>query len=692
MSPTDAAWIVLILPLLGAVILGLGFRVWTGRVAGLIGTASVGLAFVFSLVSLFSLLGRDGEGERQIASSLYDYATVAGVDVKMEILVDPLSLIMLLVVTGVSTLIHLYSIAYMKGDAGYTRFFAYLNFFVFSMLVLVLAGNFVLLIVGWGFVGAASYMLISFWFRRGTATSAGIKAFVINVVGDIGMMLGVILLLRHTGTVDLLETFAIAEPTFGPESGNTGALTAGLLLIMVGAFAKSAQLPLHTWLPDAMEGPTPVSSLIHAATMVTAGVYLIARLHPLMELAPTAQLVGMIIGALTLLVAGTIALVQTDLKRVIAYSTMSQIGYMIMGVSASVYVAAMFHLVTHAFFKALLFMAAGSLISAMAGEQSMDKMRGFKKAMPFTYGAFIIGGLALAGIPPFSGFFSKDEILAGVADQGGWYWLLWAVGYIGAFLTAVYTWRMIFRAFWGTPVPEAVELEGGHLHHAAEHRNPKTGEIEDTEVGFPGPEHHIAERARPMKIAMSLLALLATVGGLLGIPHVLMPLEHFLEPVFHHDAPQHVAGGGVTILGLVLGTVVGIAGIFVAYRLWAVPPAPKDEAARQRVADNPALEATTISAGYQARFAGLHRFFLNKWYFDELIDLLIVRPVRAVGRVSRDGFERIVISGTLVGGTAGTVRGASALVRRMQSGYLRSYAAVTLVGAAAVLIYVLIQS
>ncbi|MDO9407221.1 NADH-quinone oxidoreductase subunit L [Patulibacter sp.] len=677
MSPAEAAWIVLVLPLIGAIVLGLGFKSWRGIGAGIVGTASVGLAFVFTLVSLISMLGRE-EGQRQIASSLYDYVKVGGVDVRMEILVDPLSLVMLLVVTGVSTLIHLYSVAYMRGDNGYTRFFAYLNFFVFSMLVLVLAGNFVILIVGWGLVGAASYMLISFWYRRGTATTAGIKAFVINVVGDIGLVLGVILLLRHTGTVDFLETFATAKETFG--EGGDGSLTAGLLLVMVGAFAKSAQIPLHTWLPDAMEGPTPVSSLIHAATMVTAGVYLLARLHPLMELSQTAQTVGMVVGAVTLLVAGTIGLVQTDLKRVIAYSTMSQIGYMIMGVSAGAYFASMFHLATHAFFKALLFMAAGSVIAAMASEQNLDKMGGFKKAMPFTYAAFVIGGLALAGIPPFSGFFSKDEILAVIGEQGGAYWILYAAGYLGAFLTAVYTWRMIFRAFWGPPVAEAKELEEGHLHHAAEHRNPATGEVEDTGVGFPGPDHHIAERAPAMKLAMGTLALLAIFGGLLGIPKVLTPLEHFLEPSFESALEGHAVhpGGGIIVVGLILGTVVGLLGIYVAYVIWA----------------KPAMDgrgATAVSSQWQARFAPLHRLFLNKWYFDELIDLVIVRPVRWFGRFAHDTFERLVVGGAIVGGSTGAVRGASAVVRRLQGGYLRTYSAVVLVGLAALLVYFLLQ-
>ena len=301
---------------------------------------------------------------------------------------------MALIVSGVSTLIHLYSVSYMTERRRLRRYFAYLNYFVFSMLLLVLAGNFVLLIVGWAFVGAASYLLISFWYRRTTATRAGLKAFVINVVGDVGLVLGTFFIFRHTGTVDFIKTFNAVQHVFAHNSPD---IVAGCLLLLVGAFAKSAQVPLHTWLPDAMEGPTPVSALIHAATMVTAGVYLIARMHPLFEQAPTAEDVGAIVGCTTLLVAATIAIVQTDIKRVIAYSTMSQIGYMIMGVSVGAYSAGLFHLMTHSFFKALLFMAAGSIIGAMAGVQSLDRMGGFRKALPFTFACFVIGGLALSG-------------------------------------------------------------------------------------------------------------------------------------------------------------------------------------------------------------------------------------------------------------------------------------------------------
>src|SRR3954470_1458530 len=386
------AWLILLFPLLGCIVLGLGFRLWPARVVGAIGTLAIAAAFVAALLTTLSLQDR-GEEQRRVVFTAWDYAVTVGVDAKLSILVDPLSMFMALVVTGVSTLIHLYSVAYLAGDRGYPRYFAYLNFFVFSMLLLVLGGNFLILIIGWAFVGAASYLLISFWYRRTTATSAGIKAFVINVVGDAGLVLGTFFIFRHSHTLDFLGTFDSASKDFG---SHHGALTAGLILLLVGAFAKSAQVPLHTWLPDAMEGPTPVSALIHAATMVTAGVYLIARMHPLFEQSAAAADVGMIVGAVTLFVAATIGMVVTDLKRVIAYSTMSQIGYMVMGVSAGAYVAGLSHLMTHAFFKALLFMAAGSLISAMGGEQSLDRMSGFRKAMPFTFMCFVVGGLALS--------------------------------------------------------------------------------------------------------------------------------------------------------------------------------------------------------------------------------------------------------------------------------------------------------
>jgi NADH-quinone oxidoreductase subunit L len=669
MSTTTFGWLILLFPLLGCVLVALGFRRERGISAGVIGTLAIALSFAAAVGALISILGRPESG-RELTSSLWNYATTFGVDAKLSILVDPLSIYMALIVSGVSMLIHLYSIAYLKSDRGYVRFFSYLNFFVFSMLLLVLAGNFLILIVGWAFVGAASYLLISFWYRRTTATQAGMKAFVINVLGDVGLVLGTFFIFRHTGTLDFVKTFHAVPHVFGHNSTD---LTVGCLLFLVGAFAKSAQVPLHTWLPDAMEGPTPVSALIHAATMVTAGVYIIARMHPLFEQAPTAADVGAIIGCATLIIAATIAIVQTDLKRVIAYSTMSQIGYMIMGVSVGAYSAALFHLMTHAFFKALLFMAAGSLISAMGGEQSLDRMGGFRKAMPFTFVCFIVGGLALSGLPPFSGWLSKDDIIAYLDHRGGGFEILGILGYVGALMTGIYTFRMIFRAFFGEPVEEARELEQGHPHHPESGFNPGTGELEDTDVGFPGPEHHIAERDLAMKVPMSLLALLAVVGGVFQIPGVDSSVNRFLAPTFAGSRLAHLdPSTGSAWVGLIIGAVIALAGIGIAYRIWVAAPG--------------------TSARLQARFGALHTFLYNKWYFDELIDFTVVRPTQWLGGFAESVLERGVVAGGVTGGTLGVVRAFSATVRRLQTGFLRYYAAAMLVGIFGMSLYFLISS
>ncbi|HEX3174673.1 MAG TPA: NADH-quinone oxidoreductase subunit L [Solirubrobacterales bacterium] len=668
MSATTWAWLVLLLPLLGSLVVSLGYRAIPARVAGAIGTLAIGLAFLCAVAALVSLLGEAPEA-RHHASSLWTYAGAAGLDVKLGIYVDALSTFMILVVTGVSTLIHLYSVGYMKSDEGYHRFFAYLNFFVFSMLLLVLAGNFVLLIVGWAFVGFASYALISFWYRRTTATKAGMKAFVINVVGDIGLVLAAFLIFRELGTFDYGSVFAAAPHAF--ERGEW-TVTAICLLLLVGAFAKSAQLPFHTWLPDAMEGPTPVSSLIHAATMVTAGVYLIARTHVLFYLAPTAADVGAFVGLATLLAAGTIAIAMTDLKRAIAYSTMSQIGYMIMGVSIGAYSAGLFHLMTHAFFKALLFMAAGSIISAMANRQDIDRMSGFWKAMRFTSLMLLIGGLALAAFPLTSGFFSKDSILAYAEARGGMYTWMAIGGYLGAFLTALYTFRLIFRVLPGEPCPEAQELiDTGHLHHGPP-INPANEELEDAEVGFPGPEHHIAEQSWPMAVAMAVLGFGALFAGLIQIPGVDDVLFKFLEPAFA-DSPLAAIQPtvGAEWRGLATGGAISLLGIATAWLLWARRP------------ELPAL--------FRARLRPLYELAVNKWYFDEAIDLLVVRPALAIGRFANGTFERFVVEG-LVSGTAETVRGAGGIVRVVQSGFVRSYALLLLAGFAGLALYFLLSS
>jgi NADH-quinone oxidoreductase subunit L len=668
LSATSYGWLILAFPLAGTLAISLGWKVLPGKLPGWIASAAIFGSFLSALGALSDLLDRP-EDARRLVDSAWTYAATGNLDVDIAVLVDPLAVFMCLVVSGVSFLIHLYSVAYMESDRGYARYFAYLNFFVFSMLLLVLAANFVLLIVGWAFVGAASYLLISFWYRRRTATAAGIKAFVMNVIGDVGLVVAAFLLLDKTGSLDFGEVFEGAGEAFGR---NDGTLVAACLLILVGAFAKSAQLPLHTWLPDAMEGPTPVSALIHAATMVTAGVYLIARTFPLFELAPTAADVSAVIGTATLLFAATVALVVTDLKRVIAYSTISQIGYMVLGVSVAAYGAGLFHLMTHAFFKALLFMGAGSVIGAMAGIQNLDRMGGFRRAMPFTFVTFTIGSLALAGVPPFAGFFSKDEIIAFTLNRGGWFVVLGVVAYVAAFLTAFYAFRMVFRAFLGDPVPEAQEVERGHLAHH-DPANPLTGEPEDTDVGYPGAEHHIAEREWPMKVAMGTLAVGAIVGGFVGVPAVSDTLEHFLEPTFEESRFHEVhPSEGAEFAGLGVGALISIAGIALAWLLFV----------RRR----------GVTVGLRDRYRAVHDFLEHKWYFDELYDAVFVRPFATFGRLGRTVIETELVQGVIVGGATGIVRAGTSVARTIQSGYLRGYALLLLLGVSGLGLYFLIAS
>ena len=570
MSATTFGWLVLACPLVGSILIGFGYARWPGRLAGWIATFAIALSFVFAVLTLIKLLGVSPD-HRQVTSSLWNYDVSAGVDAKLQILVDPLSVFMILVVSGVSTLIHLYSVSYMTLDRGYSRYFSYLNYFVFSMLLLVLAGNFVLLIVGWAFVGAASYLLISFWYRRTTATRAGLKAFVINVVGDVGLVIATFIIFQHTGTVQFLPVFHSIQQHF---AYNGAPIVVACLLLLVGAFAKSAQVPLHTWLPDAMEGPTPVSALIHAATMVTAGVYLIARMHVLFEWAPTAADVGAIGGCVTLVVAATVALVMTDIKRVIAYSTMSQIGYMIMGVCVGAYSAGLFHLMTHAFFKALLFMAAGSIIGAMAGDQSLDHMGGFRKALPFTLICFLVGGLALSGMPPFSGWLSKDDIIGFLDHRGGGFEILGIVGYAGALLTGIYTFRMIFRAFWGEPcrggarararpsppcggAAEPDDRRGGGHRRRLPRARPLHRRARDTHEDRDGRARGARGRRRPASRSRAS----TTRSRVFSSPRSPTPSTRTSR-----------SAAGPAWLGLVIGALIAIAGVTIAYRIWVAQP------------------------------------------------------------------------------------------------------------------------
>ncbi len=668
MSAGTYGWLILLFPLAGSMIIAFGRPFLPGRSAGWLGTAAIFAAFISAIGALWSIQDLPEEA-RHATSSLYEYASAAGLDINLGIFVDPLSVFMCLIVSGVSTLIHLYSISYMTKDAGFVRYFSYLNFFVFSMLLLVLAGNYVLLVVGWAFVGFASYALISFWYRRGTATKAGMKAFVINVGGDVGMLLAAFLIVGQVGSFEYLEVFSAAEGAWDP---NSTEITAICLLLLVGALAKSAQIPLHTWLPDAMEGPTPVSSLIHAATMVTAGVYLIARSYPLFELSGTASDVAAFLGLATLIFAGTVALAVTDLKRIIAYSTCSQIGYMIVGVSIGAYSAGLFHLLTHAFFKALLFMAAGSIIGAMAGVQHIDRMHGMKKALPFTSALLLIGALALAGMPPFSGAFSKDEILVFAAERGGMYWIFCIGGYLAAAMTAFYAFRITFRVTTGEPNPEAKQIvETGELPHG-EHRNPANDEVEDTDIGFPGPEHFIAERELPMKVAMTILGIGATFLGFLQLPGVTEVVAHFLDPVFEHSKyiDLHPSTGSL-YLGLLVGGSMAIIGIGLAYRMYVSHPG--------------------TTGVLEARFPRLHAFLFGKWYFDELYDVIVYRPIIATGRFASNVLETTLVQG-VVDGAVGMVKGAGSVVRGAQTGFVRAYALLVVTGVAGLALYFLIVS
>lgn len=661
-EPSLWGWLLLLTPLAGCLVIGLGQRFWSERAAGWIGTAAIFLAFGAALACLSQLLGMQPE-ERHVLAG-YTYAQAFGVDFRFDIYYDQLAVMMALIVTGVSALIHLYSVAYMRSDGGYKRFFAYLNFFVFAMLLLVLAGNMLLLVIGWGFVGAASYMLISYWYRRETATRAGVKAFVMNVIGDVGIVIAAYLLWHEIHTLTIPTLLANADDPFTVAPSAT--FTAAALLLLVGAFAKSAQVPLHTWLPDAMEGPTPVSALIHAATMVTAGVYLICRFHPFFEVSETAALTAAILGTVTLIVAATSAIVQTDLKRIIAYSTMSQIGYMIAGAGAAAYSAAMFHLMTHAFFKALLFMSAGSVIAAMANNQDVRQMGGFKKALPFTYFCFLVGSLALAGFPGFSGFWSKDEIISFTLGRGGVFTYIAIAMYAGAILTAIYSMRAVYLVFHGDKCDEAEQLEGGHLAHG-EHKNPATGEPEDTEVGFPGPDHQIAEREGEMKVAMGTLAFLSIFAGLVQIPGVTHLIEGWLAPVFDDSRYAHsMPSVSAQWIGLAVGAAIALTGIAIAYWAYRVRPA--------------------VPAALTERYAALNRFLLAAWRFDALYDRVIVRPMAALAVFCNRVVERYIVSGIVVG-TSALVKDGNRVIRRLQSGLTRVYALSIVLGSSALVLY-----
>jgi NADH-quinone oxidoreductase subunit L len=600
----------------------------------------------------------------------YSWIAITGLTINFAFTVDHLTLIMLGVVTGVGFLIHLYSAGYMAHEDGYWRFFAYLNLFMFFMSVLVLASSFLLMFVGWEGVGLASYLLIGFYFRKDSAANAGKKAFIVNRIGDFGFLLAMFLLVRQFGSLDFTQVFsAIAT---NPD-WHGGILTAIALLLVLGAVGKSAQIPLYVWLPDAMEGPTPVSALIHAATMVTAGVYMVARCHTLFDRSPYALGVVAIIGAATAIFAACIGIVQHDIKRVLAYSTVSQLGYMFLACGVGAYEAGIFHLMTHAFFKGLLFLAAGSVIHALSGEQDMRNMGGLRKRIPITFWTMTMGVFAIAGLPPWAGFFSKDEILyRAFTSDNPLGKLLWFVGLVTAGMTSFYMFRLWFKTFFGPErFDQPVDL---HDHGAAVHTHSDSHAVmvadhDDDHAAHP---HGIHESPWIMLFPLVVLAILSVIGGWVGIPIAFGgsdETEHFLQPIFNAGVIGTVTNAASHALELTLATIsilTSALGLFIAYLFYYKKPG--------------------TAAALAQRAPALYRLVENKFYIDEIYGAVIVGPLLMFSRLFLSGLIDIgIVNGS--GATAGaTTRGFSALVRRVQSGNIRSYAGWLALGAAAVLL------
>ena len=611
------SWICLLSPLAAAGLITVAGGRLTRRGAGYLATLSCFVSFGAAVAVFVSLLGRDAE-QRSVLSTAWIWITGGTYRSGLAVLIDPLSVMMMLVVSGVGALIVLYSIGYMDGDREERRYFAYMALFVFSMLLLVQGGNLLILLAGWGMVGLSSYLLIGFWHERPSAIAAAKKAFVMNAIGDATFALALFLLIQKAGSVD----FGILGGEYTSTVANLVAL--GLL---GGAVAKSAQLPLQTWLPDAMEGPTPVSALIHAATMVTAGVYLIVRTHAIFEQAPKVADLAAGLGAATLLVAGLVALVQVDIKRVIAYSTMSQIGYMFVAVGLGAYANGMFHLMTHAFFKALLFMAAGIVIHALTDEQDIRKMGGLRRLLPRTFIAFAIGAVALVGLPPFAGFFSKDSILADAMDRGAFGYVLWVIGLAGTFLTGLYTFRLLFLVFWGEPSAFVRE----HFHA------PKRDLVGWT-----------------MGVPVAVLAVLSVIGGWIQFAPLWHPVETWLQSVAEPVVTPTDWQEGISSA---LAVLLGLLGIYVAWALYAV----KTFAVPQ--------------------FAFAQRVLEHKFYFDELYDALFYRPTVWLAKALYRGVEDPLIaeSSTSLGEDTRDLGG---IVARLQTGLLRTYVLAIASGAA----------
>jgi NADH-quinone oxidoreductase subunit L len=664
-----------LLPFLGFLINAVAGRRLSKSVSGGLATAAMGLSFGVSAAVVWELLRLEPVGGvRAIEETVFTWLSSGTLEVPLAFRVDPLAAVMILVVTGIGTLIHLYSTAYMhdESDGEYARYFSYLNLFAAFMLVLVLGASFPVLFIGWEGVGLCSYLLIGFWFTKTSAADAGKKAFIVNRIGDFGFVLGMLALFWAFGTLDFQGIAAAVanRPADAASIAGATVITGATLLLFLGAAGKSAQIPLFVWLPDAMEGPTPVSALIHAATMVTAGVYMIARNAVLFSHAPFTLEVVAIIGVATALMAGTIGLVQNDIKRVLAYSTVSQLGYMFLALGVGAFAGGIFHLYTHAFFKALLFLGSGAVIHALHGEQDLRNMGGLRKELPLTYRAFLIGTIAIAGLPPLAGFFSKDEILWKAFSSG--HTILWGLGVVAAFLTAFYMFRLLYMAFFG----ERRSAAAGEGHHA-----PTAHALDQGHGGGSGAHLHDAPPA--MAIALVVLAIGSVVAGFVGVPHALgghNQIEGFLAPSFRAVGSAAEATEGAAAAGgehgastelalMLLSVLVAAAGIGLATFAYLRKPG--------------------VAGQWAERFSGAYRLLLNKYYVDEIYDAVVVQPIKRLStRLLWRGVDAGLIDGT-VNGVGLVVRGWSAVLRRLQTGSMRAYAMSTFLGVVVIVGYYL---
>ena len=628
MTIENLIWWVPLLPLLGFLINGLGRNTISKQIIGFVGSGVVLASFVISLIIFFKLTG---DTEKQHTIFIFDWISAGRLSIPFSFLVDPLSSLMLLIITGIGFLIHLYSIGYMHSDEGFGKFFSYLNLFVFFMLLLVLGSNYIVMFIGWEGVGLCSYLLIGFWYTNGSFASAAKKAFIMNRIGDLGFLLGVFIMFNLFGSVEFAKVFPVAA-TMLPGNNTIVLIT---ILLFVGACGKSAQLPLFTWLPDAMAGPTPVSALIHAATMVTAGIYMIARSSVLFDLAPFTQNIILIIGTATALIAAVIALTQTDIKKVLAYSTVSQLGYMVMGLGVGAYTGSFFHLITHAFFKALLFLGAGSVIHAMHHEQDMRAMGGLRKKLPITFITMMVATIAIAGIPPFSGFFSKDEILASVYEHNR---IVWVVGVFTAFLTSFYMFRLMFLTFFGK--------------HRGSHHS----------------EEHIHESPKVMTLPLIILAVLAAIGGAVNIPQVFGGNEWLAHWLTGANVSRHE-------LGLDHATEYLLMGISVAAALIAA-----------FLAFSRYVKTNHVPVADVAHRSVLAKISYHKFYLDEAYDFLIVKPLDALSKFFYRTMDTKFIDG-IVNSFGWSAKESSKGLRLLQSGNVGFYIFMMVFSIIALLLY-----